>query len=146
MSRPNSSVPNQCAADGGINREGKLSVAGSWGASSGANIANITKTITITAPAVAKGRLRACSAVAEKEFELITDVAIAKTSYGITCCRRLTSLSGILLTVTHQQRNMFPLRRAVPLLFMMAFFAIPSRAPDDSPAADPAVEQSMFKL
>src|SRR4029077_9781992 len=46
----------------------------------------------------------------------------------------------------HQQRNMFPLRRAVALLFMMALVCMPSRAADDRPAADPAVEQSMFKL
>src|SRR6266404_5182201 len=87
MSRPNSSVPNQCATEGGANRAGKLSAAGSCGASSGANIANTTKMITITAPAAAKGRLRACRTVAENEFELIIklelELAICETSYGI---------------------------------------------------------------
>src|SRR5437588_579118 len=46
MSRPTSSVPNQCAADGGIKRDGRLSAAGSCGASSGANIANCNISIT----------------------------------------------------------------------------------------------------
>src|SRR5712671_6156484 len=83
MSRPNSSVPNQCAVEGGANRAGKLSAAGSCGASSGANVANTTKMITITAPAAAKGLLRACRRVAENEFELIIELEL-KLELAIT--------------------------------------------------------------
>src|SRR5436190_550527 len=54
-SRPNSSVPNQCADEGGFRREGRSIVAGSWGAIHGANKAKHTKIVTITAPAIASG-------------------------------------------------------------------------------------------
>src|SRR5579864_5318100 len=59
MSRPSSSVPNQCADEGGPRRAGKLIDAGSCGAIHGANSANITKTTTSTTPAAASGLWRA---------------------------------------------------------------------------------------
>src|SRR5579864_5994827 len=59
MSRPSSSVPNQCADEGGPRRAGKLIDAGSRGAIHGANRAKITKTTTNTTPAAASGLWRA---------------------------------------------------------------------------------------
>src|SRR5579864_2872560 len=59
MSRPSSSVPNQCADDGGPRRAGKLIDAGSRGAIHGANRAKITKITTNTTPAAASGLWRA---------------------------------------------------------------------------------------
>src|SRR5579864_4571389 len=59
MSRPSSSVPNQCVDDGGARRAGKLIDAGSRGAIHGANSAKMTKTTTSTTPAAASGLCRA---------------------------------------------------------------------------------------
>src|ERR1700683_3720595 len=59
MSRPSSSVPNQCACDGVLRRAGKLMAAGSCGAIHGANRAKIKKTITRTSPVAASGLWRA---------------------------------------------------------------------------------------
>src|SRR5882724_2611276 len=58
MSRPSSSVPNQCAALGGWSREGKSILPGSCGAIQGANMAKMTKTTTRTMPAEASTLLR----------------------------------------------------------------------------------------
>src|ERR1041385_3642776 len=55
MSRPNSSVPNQCAADGGVKRAGRSIAAGSCGAIHGANTATTTNSVTRSTPNVAKG-------------------------------------------------------------------------------------------
>src|SRR5207302_2230452 len=77
MSLPSSSVPNQCSCDGGCNRASKLSAAGSCGAIHGANIANSTKTVTITAPAAANGRLRACRTPLANDELACANVAIA---------------------------------------------------------------------
>src|SRR5260370_10105723 len=57
ISRPSSSVPNQCATDGPINRPVKSSCAGSCGASHGANTAQTTKTVSRTIPTAARGCL-----------------------------------------------------------------------------------------
>src|SRR5580658_9226499 len=62
MSRPSSSVPNQCADDGGSRRAGRLIEAGSCGAIQGANSAKITKTMTSATPAAASGLWRALPA------------------------------------------------------------------------------------
>src|ERR1700736_5163116 len=59
MSRPSSSLPNQCAAEGGSRRVGRLIAAGSWGAIQGAKIANSTKIDTNTTPVAARGLWRA---------------------------------------------------------------------------------------
>ena len=59
MSRPSSSVPHQCADDGGERRVGRSIYAGSCGEIHGANIAQITKTMTNTAPVAASGLWRA---------------------------------------------------------------------------------------
>src|SRR5467141_3856685 len=59
MSRPSSSVPHQCWAEGVCNRFGKSMWAGSWGAIQGAKIAEKTKMDTNTTPTAAKGLWRA---------------------------------------------------------------------------------------
>src|SRR5438552_11046082 len=59
MSRPSSSLPNQCAAEGGSRRVGRLIEAGSCGAIQGAKIANSTKIDTNTTPVAARGLWRA---------------------------------------------------------------------------------------
>src|SRR5580693_3378124 len=59
MSRPSSSVPNQCADDGESRRAGRLIEAGSWGAIQGAKRAKITKIRTNTTPVAARGLWRA---------------------------------------------------------------------------------------
>src|SRR6266852_7930925 len=59
MSRPSSSLPNQCAAEGGSRRVGRLIAAGSWGAIQGAKIANSTKIDPNTTPVAARGLWRA---------------------------------------------------------------------------------------
>src|SRR5215831_14099577 len=51
MSRPSSSVPNQCAELGGCSREGKSILLGFCGAIHGANSANTINTATNTMPA-----------------------------------------------------------------------------------------------
>src|SRR6185312_73800 len=50
MSRPSSSVPNQCAPLGGCKREGRSILLGFCGAIHGANNANTTNTATSTMP------------------------------------------------------------------------------------------------
>src|SRR5579864_1909657 len=50
MSRPNSSVPNQCAPLGGWSREGKSMLLGFCGAIHGANCAKVMNTATSTMP------------------------------------------------------------------------------------------------
>src|ERR1700740_36286 len=59
MSRPSSSLPHQCAAEGDIRREGKVICAGSEGASQGAKIAQTKKSATSTTPIAASGLWRA---------------------------------------------------------------------------------------
>src|SRR5262249_28638339 len=58
MSRPSSSVPNQCAALGGCKREGRSTLLGLCGAIHGANNAKITNTATNITPAVASALRR----------------------------------------------------------------------------------------
>ena len=55
MSRPSSSVPSQCAAEGPERRSGRLIAAGSWGAIQGAKMASTVKITTRTIPAAASG-------------------------------------------------------------------------------------------
>src|SRR5690348_10882398 len=59
MSRPTSSVPHQCAAEGDERRVGRSIRAGSCGATHGANRARITKNSTRTTPMAASGLCRA---------------------------------------------------------------------------------------
>src|SRR5438309_5879063 len=64
MSRPSSSVPNQCSAEGRMRRRGRSMCAGSNGAISGAKIAKTMNKETRNMPIVASGLLRA----AERRF------------------------------------------------------------------------------
>src|SRR5690606_2739253 len=57
MSRPNSSVPNQCSAEGGRRRALRSCATGSYGASTGASTATATRHATSTRPTTAP-RLR----------------------------------------------------------------------------------------
>src|SRR5690606_34980219 len=57
MSRPNSSVPNQCSADGGRSRTLRFWASGAYGASRGARAARRASTTTRTRPTTA-ARLR----------------------------------------------------------------------------------------
>src|SRR5207249_10424951 len=59
MSRPSSSVPNQCAVQGEESRVGSSMWAGSCGAIQGAKRAKITKITTNTTPMAANGLCRA---------------------------------------------------------------------------------------
>src|SRR5216684_7877309 len=59
MSRPSSSVPHQCCAEGVCKRFGKSMCAGSCGAIQGAKIAEKTKMDTNTTPTAANGLWRA---------------------------------------------------------------------------------------
>src|SRR5580700_8321992 len=59
MSRPSSSVPNQCADEGESRRAGRLIAAGSCGAIQGANAAKIRKMMTNASPTAASGLWRA---------------------------------------------------------------------------------------
>src|SRR4030095_1606836 len=55
-SRPISSVPNQCAADGALRMALQLVASGSYGATTGAKIATVTTTTITTTPAAAPPR------------------------------------------------------------------------------------------
>lgn len=68
MSRPSSSVPHQCAVDGGERRDGKSICAGSWGAIHGANRAKRINTTTNTMPIAASGL---CLAARGSEMETV---------------------------------------------------------------------------
>src|SRR6266568_3607554 len=74
MSRPSSSVPNQCADDGGSSRMGKWMEAGSCGAIQGANRANATKTMTSTTPIAASGLWRAFPATRRRSEMAAADM------------------------------------------------------------------------
>src|SRR5216684_1587113 len=71
MSRPSSSVPNQCVAPGGCKREGRSIAAGFCGAIQGAKSANKTKITTSTTPEEAN-TLRRPSADAVENVEAMT--------------------------------------------------------------------------
>src|SRR5271156_483298 len=72
MSRPSSSVPNQCAWDGASRRTGRLIDAGSCGAIQGAKRAKITKMTTSTTPVAASGLWRAFPAILRRnEMEAV---------------------------------------------------------------------------
>src|SRR5580700_1100543 len=84
MSRPSSSVPNQCAYDGVPRRAGRLMAAGSCGAIQGANRAKITKTITNTIPVAASGLWRAFPAAQRRnEMAAVDMVELYAQSYGL---------------------------------------------------------------
>src|SRR5579863_8920802 len=74
MSRPSSSVPNQCAWDGVSRRTGRLMAAGSCGAIQGANSAKITNTITNTTPIAASGLWRAFPAAQRRNVMAMVDM------------------------------------------------------------------------
>jgi hypothetical protein len=59
MSRPSSSVPNQCAAEGALSRAASSMCAGFCGASHGAKMANTVNITMSTIPAAASGLRRA---------------------------------------------------------------------------------------
>src|SRR5437868_5911446 len=130
MSRPNSSVPNQCAFDGGCNRAGRLSAAGSWGAIHGANIANSTKMVTITAPAAASGRLRACRAPLANDEPACANVPIAGDM-----------IRHYLLRSHMRKRLPASAIRLIALLLCTLCFAQKRASPTDVPTFDATVEQ-----
>src|ERR1700758_1370424 len=74
MSRPSSSVPNQCADDGRSRRAGRWIEAGSCGAIQGAKRAKITKTTTSTTPMAAKGLWRALTATRRRSEMAAADI------------------------------------------------------------------------
>src|SRR2546430_4135959 len=74
MSRPSSSVPNQCAALGGCSREGKSMWLGFCGAIQGANSAKTTNTATSTMPADASTLRRPSVAAVLQVVEAIAQV------------------------------------------------------------------------
>src|ERR1700680_198712 len=74
MSRPSSSVPNQCADDGGSRRVGRWIDAGSCGAIQGANRAKMTKTTTSTAPVAASGLWRGLTATRRRSEMAAADI------------------------------------------------------------------------
>src|ERR1700692_2446609 len=74
MSRPSSSVPNQCADDGGSRREGRWIDVGSCGAIQGAKRAKIIKTMTSTTPAAASGLWRAFPATRRRNEMAAVDM------------------------------------------------------------------------
>ena len=55
-SRPTSSVPNQCAADGALRTADQLVASGSYGATQGASSASSATSTSTTAPNTAVGR------------------------------------------------------------------------------------------
>src|SRR5271169_7183080 len=74
MSRPSSSVPNQCADDGESRRAGRWIDAGSCGAIQGANRAKIRKTATNTTPIAANGLWRAFPATLRRNEMAAVDM------------------------------------------------------------------------
>src|SRR6266550_9535271 len=85
MSRPNSSVPHQCAEDGRDRRVGKSMWAGSWGAIQGANRAKITKMRTRTTPIVAR---RLWLAARRNEMAMVDKLKVSRL-LAVTCEREL---------------------------------------------------------
>src|SRR5579859_1298918 len=74
MSRPSSSVPNQCPALGGCNLEGRSMALGLCGAIHGPKSAKTTKITANTAPAVASALRRPNAAAAFQVVETETDI------------------------------------------------------------------------
>src|SRR5215470_2955140 len=77
MSRPSSSVPNQCARLGGVSRPGRSIAAGSCGANHGAKRANVTRITIRSTPLAASGLWRAFPAI-----RLRNDIAAVDMSEG----------------------------------------------------------------
>src|SRR5260221_13422933 len=71
MSRPSSSVPHQCCADGVCKRFGRSMCAGSCGAIQGAKIAENTKMETSTTPMAASGLWRAVGGRGEAQVGVV---------------------------------------------------------------------------
>src|SRR5437763_17074111 len=92
MSRPSSSDPQICSAEGGANRVERSMCAGSAGAIQGAKIAQITKNVTNTAPMAASGLRRASRgsdmAVVVKQLDYIPKACHSVLSRE-TCFPRL---------------------------------------------------------
>src|SRR5260370_35700182 len=74
MSRPSSSVPNQCADEGGSRRAGRWMEAGSSGAIQGANRAKVTKITTRSTPMAASGLWRAFPATRRRIEMAVVDM------------------------------------------------------------------------
>src|ERR1700733_2566638 len=74
MSRPSSSVPNQCACDGPPRRAGRLMKAGSCGAIQGAKRAQVTKTTINATPVAASGLWRAFPAIRRRNEMAAVDI------------------------------------------------------------------------
>src|SRR5579872_603294 len=87
MSRPSSSLPNQCAADGPSRRAGRLIDAGSCGAIHGANTAKTTNVRISTTPIAASGLWRACPAIERPDEMEALDI-------GNQLCREVLRLPG----------------------------------------------------
>src|SRR6266851_7351298 len=73
MSRPISSVPHQCCADGDCRRFGRSMCAGSCGAIQGAKIAAKTKMDTSTTPMAANGLWRATRGSEMAKVDMVGD-------------------------------------------------------------------------
>src|ERR1700731_4802438 len=73
MSRPSSSVPHQCCAEGVCKRFGRSMCAGSCGAIQGAKIAENTKMETSTTPTAAKGLWRATRGSEKARVDMVGD-------------------------------------------------------------------------
>src|SRR5579885_1826338 len=98
MSRPSSSVPNQCECVGGVSRLGRLMDAGSCGAIHGAKIAKIKKTMTTTTPIAAKGLWRAFP-----RMRRVKEMAVVDTAVYLT--RKIAQFRGALLTPLWASRS-----------------------------------------
>src|SRR5271165_4350085 len=104
MSRPSSSVPNQCACDGESRRAGRLMAAGSCGAIHGANRAKITKTITNTTPVAASGLWRTFPAAQRRNEMAVVDIE--------SVCAILGAAAPCLQTVRMFQLEHFTLQKS----------------------------------
>src|ERR1700716_1364363 len=80
MSRPSSSVPNQCACEGKARRAGRSIEAGSCGAIQGANRAKTTKMVTKTIPVAASGLWLAVRRIEMAAVDICQRPLTAKTA------------------------------------------------------------------
>jgi hypothetical protein len=86
ISRPNSSVPNQCAAEGELRRCERLIAAGSAGARCGAKIAALTNTNSTTTPKSASGcRLQRVQTLEGAETSGMAMVGVLKKESSHSC-------------------------------------------------------------
>src|ERR1044071_8626207 len=85
-SRPSSSVPNGCAAEGGLRTAAQLVATGSYGETNGAASASVTKKTRTAAPIVAAGRLDKCRSISGFSAALTSGA----TTPGAACVSDLT--------------------------------------------------------